>query len=192
MARFGRYHVTSLRLRSCGGNRCHLLGSCLARKLKDCGTRIGAGIVSVNFLCLLVENREPLFGERSVVAIAAESKEDVYTDPHTFRRALYPMSWGNVSDRVRSGPQSPNSLFVYVEKNVRSGVGMGSKPFDPAAFTPSEDWTKVKTIEPEPGVLGRLLSLTFIDRLLPTSIVQRIASPNSRAIVYRVPKSTAE
>lgn len=151
----------------------------------------GLALVGGNALCILVENREPLFGERAMVAFAAGTDEDIYTDPRTERKARKLLLWAGdgLQQRVHATPPPANSVYFYNQKNAQTGEAYGGAGFDVDLYTPREDWTVIARIEPRPRLIGQLLSLLYADRFLPPWIFRRIAFPNPAAVVYRVPAS---
>ncbi len=149
---------------------------------------VAAGLVASNLLCIMVENRDPLFGERALADYAASHGEAVHTDPRTARKADRFLAWAGVeAGRVRPEPPPAGSLFFHYPKNAATGATHQRARFDPALFAPGADWPEVARIEPAPRLLGILLSLFQLDRVLPPGIVVRLARPNPPAVVYRAP-----
>lgn len=148
---------------------------------------VAAGLVATNVLCVMVENRNPLFGERALADYAAATDEIVYTDPRTARKADRFLTWAGVdADRVRPDPPSAGGLFFHYPKNADTGATHQRARFDPALYVPGADWPEVARIDPPPRVLGILLSALQADRVLPSGIFNRLAQPNPAAVVYRV------
>ena len=147
-----------------------------------------AGLVATNLLCLMVENRDPLFGERALAAYVASAGEAVYTDPRTARKADMFLDWAAADAAlVRPAPPPAGSLFFHYPKNAETGRTHQRAGFDPALYVPDPGWPQVARIDPPPRELGLLLSLLRADSLLPPGIVTRLARPNPPAVVYRVP-----
>lgn len=149
---------------------------------------VAAGLVATNVLCLMVENRDPLFGERALAGYVAGTTEAVYTDPRTARKADRFLDWAAADETlVRPEPPPAGSLFFHYPKNAKTGRAHLRAAFDPAQYEPGADWPEVARIDPPPRALGILLSALQVDRVLPPSIFTRLARPNPPAVVYRVP-----
>ena len=149
---------------------------------------VAAGLVATNVLCLMVENRDPLFGERALAGYVAGAAEPVYTDPRTARKADRFLDWAAADEAlVRAEPPPAGGLFFHYPKNARTGRTHQRAGFDPALYAPGADWPEVARIDPPPRALGILLSALRVDRVLPPGIFDRLARPNPAAVVYRVP-----
>lgn len=74
---------------------------------------LGVLLVSVNILSVSLDNRNFMYGERTLVDIASREAGPIYTDPQTLRRAALLLEWKGIANRVISGPPKAGSLFYY-------------------------------------------------------------------------------
>jgi 4-amino-4-deoxy-L-arabinose transferase-like glycosyltransferase len=147
---------------------------------------LGAVLVSANLAALAVANREPLYGERLLVAYAADHEGAVYTNPHTARRARRFLIWAGLDpdERVRDEPPPPGSTYFFYPRGF---VYNRNFDFDTSQYTRRSPWIEQWRPDERPRLAARILSATGIDEWLPASVRERIERPHFEVVVYRVP-----
>ncbi len=168
-----------------------LIGIWLTHLLRHRSLRLafllGAGLIAINIAGILVENRDPLFGERALAHFAGESDEDIYTDPHTLYRSGQLLRWtGDAAvARAKEAPVPGRGLFLYYPKNVDKGYVPGRGAFDPELFRPDASWEEVWRRDPPERLVGAITKVGWIEALLPAAVTSKLRSPNPPVIVYR-------
>lgn len=172
---------------------CLLAGTALGLLLQGGSQRIRTAalagmalLVATNMIGIIVENRDPAFGEEQlVVALARHPGEPVATDPMTLFRAGIPLRWSGDTDRVTAAPPVRGSLYYY-------NPARAAKPnarMDAAAaphYQPQPGWELVERFAPQQSWLARTLEATGIARLLPGAVWRKLDHPNEPAYLYRV------
>lgn len=168
-----------------------LIGIWLSQILRHRSLRLAcllaAGLVAVNIAGILVENRDPLFGERVLARFAGEADEAVYTDPHTLYRSGQFLRWTGEEAvaRARVAPAPEGGLFLYYPKNVVKGYVPGQGAFDPDLFRPDAQWQEVWRADPPERLVGIIARIGWVQAILPGAVVQKLLSPNPPVVVYR-------
>jgi 4-amino-4-deoxy-L-arabinose transferase-like glycosyltransferase len=146
---------------------------------------VGAGLVTINLLCIYVENKNPLFAERALVKYVVRHGGSVYTDPMTRTRAKLLLEFAGVSDRVFSGPVPPGAVFFANRKSIeRCQLSGASCRWAWKDFLPRASWIELARIEPARKWSGRALSWLGLDKLLPRAIFERLDRPNPGGVFY--------
>lgn len=144
-------------------------------------------LAGTNLVGIAVENRDPAFGDETLVAALGDHPgERIGTDPETLFRAQIPLRWANAASRVDATPPAPGSLYYY-------NPGRAAKPaghIDAAAaplYRPQPGWILVKEYRAGPSPLARLIEATGTDRLLPAGLWRKLRHPAEPAYLYRIP-----
>ncbi len=145
---------------------------------------LAALLLTVGVTGIYVENRNPLFGARTLSGLAARNDEVIHTDPETYRRGLLLFRAEGAEARVSPEPPAAGSLFLFNPNRVSDKLG--HCPFRPAA-----DWQPVKTFKEAPKLIATLLTSTGLTRFLHPSIERRLLQPNAPVHLFRVGKETA-
>lgn len=143
-------------------------------------------LVGTNLAGIYVENRDPTFGEETLVAtLAARPGEPIGTDPMTLYRADLPLRWAGSTARASDAPPAPGTLFYY---NPARGAKPNAKMDAAAAplYRPQPGWELVEEFTPEPSYLAMAIEGAGADRLLPAAIWRKLRHPNESAYLYRV------
>jgi len=147
-------------------------------------------LLATNFAGIYVDDKNPVFGERSLIEFLQHTRETVRTDPETARRGQFLFEIAGVADRVVAGPPEPGQLFFFNPKYVT----FGAMSFDRQArqrqmvpYQPKADWPVIWHKEPERRWIGNVidglgLGLTG---LVPPEIYRRLVHPNFPVTVYR-------
>ena len=139
-------------------------------------------ILCVNLLAIYIDNRNQLFGERSLVALLETTGEDVYTDPVTHRRALFFLENAGVEKRVHSTIPPQGSLFFYNPNRMRAWK---AKKLEWPSYGPDADSQLIWERSEGRKISGILLERMGLDDYLPESIYRRLNQPNLPVLAYR-------
>lgn len=159
----------------------------LARRSRLAATALLAGLVGTNLLCLALENREPLFGERALVAyVQSGAGGPVTTDPETRHRALLLLDWAGVADKVRAGRPQAGERYFHNPDRLNQPTSLRLRGEDVASYRPTPAWTAEWSAQGGGRAIGPLLAALGIDRLLPGPIAQKLTASRASVTVYRV------
>ena len=157
----------------------------VARISKHLSILVFIALLSANYLAIYIDNRNPLFGERSLVEFVQSTGEVVYTDPVTRRRALFFLSNAGVENRVLTTSPPPTGVLFFHNPNRANEWTRSNQ--ERANYTPDGSWDLVWE-----NAQGRKMSGIFLEWLglkdtLPPSIYRRLNQPNKPVAVYRAP-----
>lgn len=144
---------------------------------------VGTGLIAINLLCIYVDNKNPAFAERALVAYVLQHDGTIYTDPSTLDIADVLLEFKGFSHRVRSDPVPAGELYYYNKKNIDYCQRYGC-PFSWKEYLPKDNWTVVTRIEPDRKLSGILLKLVGLDKIIPRAIFERLDKPNSGGVLY--------
>jgi Dolichyl-phosphate-mannose-protein mannosyltransferase len=145
---------------------------------------VGASMVGANLFCIYVDNKDPVFAERALVAYTMQHDGAiVYTDPTTLRFASLLLEFKGVAGRARSDPAPPGALYFFNKKNIDYCRRYGCY-FSWKDYVPKSDWRVLMRMEPKRKFIGTLLAVVGLDKLLPKAIFERLDRPNSGGILY--------
>jgi hypothetical protein len=145
---------------------------------------LATALVAVNLLCIYVENKDPVFAERALVAYVVQHDGGiVYTDPTTLRFASLLLEFQGASGRVRSDPVPSGAVYYFNKKNIDYCQRYGC-PFSWKEYVPKESWRVLMRMEPKQKLSGSLLTLVSLDKVIPTTIFERLDRPNPGGILY--------
>ena len=179
------FMITSTLLAILAGTAIGLLLQGGAERLRWGALAVLLALVGANFVAIMVENKEPAFGEEALVAVLEESEGPIVTDPMTRFRARIPLRWIDAADRVSDAP--PRAGDLYFHNPARADVPNAFMSEDAApAYRPETDWQVVGTYAPEPGILARLLEASGISQSLPPGLWQKLRYRHPPATLYRV------
>src|SRR6185295_9100435 len=133
----------------------------------------------------MIANRNPLFAERILADVAANSFIVIHTDPETRFRGDLLYRWRHVSDKITASAPQAGDLFLFNPKfaNVRTAR---TRNVQLSAFVPDENWIAQRRIVEPRSILARVIATIRLDALLPAALWQRIEQPNPPVTLYRV------
>lgn len=169
---------------------CILTGIGLLRLYDQRRTRLvalalAALLIGTNLLGIYVENKDSMFGERTLARIAAEQGgAKIYTDPMTRYRADMLLRWEGARNRVLPQPAPAGALYFY-NPNRADTANFKMSGDQIAAFQPQPGWRKIGEWEPEPPMVTRLLETTGVSALIPQGIWKKLRYRHPKAFLYR-------
>jgi len=158
----------------------------LAQRSRLAAVAVFGGLMGANLLCLALENREPLFGERALVAYVQSGGGPLTTDPETRHRAQLLLEWAGVADKVRAGPPRSGERYFYNPDRLDQPTSRRLRGEDVARYRPGPTWTAEWSVQGGGRAIGPVLAALRLDRLLPTSIAQKLSGSLDAVAVYRV------
>lgn len=140
-----------------------------------------AAVVGINIGLILASDTRPLFAEKMLVALAAQSAEPIATDPGTFQGAALLLDWRGLSDRVVAAAPAPGGLYFFANR-PRRGI-----PEHWTVREPKVEWRTIASVEKPGKPLARVARLLNVRRFVPRGIADKLDPPLSHATLYRVP-----
>ena len=134
---------------------------------------LGVVLIGANLFAMSVDNRNYMYGEHELVAIAARQPELIHTDPRTSRRAELLLRWQGTDARVTTAPAGPGELYY----------------FDPARddTKPGSDWTVVER-DGLPPTIGQWLAVHLLPAgTVPPSVFTMLGRGHPDVTLYRLP-----
>ncbi len=149
------------------------LGQACGRNRLKTALTFASVMLLANIMACVLDNRNFMFGERALVALAKDSPGIIHTDDQTLRRAELFLHWDHLDGRVVDTPPAPGDLFFFNPPRAAQ-----------ADITPSPDWTIEAREAPPPSLAQSLLRLVPIP--IPQSIAARLGPGHPGTILYRV------
>ena len=162
-----------------------LLGS-QTQRLRLIGLGALAILLATNALGILVENKNPIFGERQLVQVLSDRPGlTVHTDPMTLYRAEYLLRWSGTTARAAAEPPRGGDFYYYNPARSAEANAHMTAAQQPD-YQPQAGWQLVATYEPEPDAMVRLLMMTGADAAIPEPIWQKLRYRHEPTHLYRV------
>ncbi|WP_206668725.1 ArnT family glycosyltransferase [Lacisediminimonas profundi] len=151
------------------------------------GVTLLAMLVGVNLLALSVENINPRFTERQMVAwVAAHPGERVYSDLETIGKVRHLLRFSGIPmDRVAAGRPVDKAIFFYNPDRIETCKLNPRCRESLDQYRPRPDWKVEQVITPAPLPIGRLVRVAGLDAMLPGDISRRLLQPGGSVVVYR-------
>ena len=145
-------------------------------------------LLTTNLAGIYVDNKDPIFGERSLIEFLRQTDEVVRTDPETARRGGFLFDIAGVRDRVVAGPPEPGKLYFYNPAYVTfalMSLDRQARLREMTPYLPQEGWPIVWHKEPERRWIGDAIDSLGVTRFLPKEIYRRLVQPHFPVTVYR-------
>lgn len=140
-----------------------------------------ATVVAVGVLCIYIDNRAPLFGERALLSQLQTLDEVVYTDKETAGRLKLLLYFKGWQGKVVAAEPAPGALY-FVNPN-RQTLAPGWKIGSCAAL--------LHLTTPPITAHGKLLDSLGLSGFIPVDIYRRLAHPNREVSLLRLSSDTA-
>ena len=149
--------------------------------------RISFGLIALlsvgNLLMIYLDNKNLIFGEKTLVAVARASDEPIYTDPATLNGAKFLLEHTAKGHNVIAGLAPAGGLFFYNSLPGRFEFYSDSV----GRFEPRATWTLLQSFNEEPKLSARILSASGLEAVLPAGVAQKLDPPLHRCSLYRLP-----
>lgn len=140
-------------------------------------------LLAVNALSLYLENTDPRFAERAMVAwLAAHPGARVQLDPDMARRSDLLLQLAGLESRIDRGPPRKGALYVFSPRNLELCVQQGV--CKQGTFLPKPGWKFIDSVKGRPRAISGLLRALHV--ALPRQIQQKMATPSPGFVVYKV------
>ena len=135
-------------------------------------------LVATNLVGIGVENKQPMFAERTLAAFArAHPDQRITTDPMTRYRADLLLRWAGAEGRVIAMPPARGALHLYVPANADlPNARMNGS--DALLYGHQRNWFTVAHVEPPVPLLARGLEQTGLARLVPGPVWRKLRPVN--------------
>jgi len=143
---------------------------------------LGLMLLSANLLAVYVENKDPIIGERALLAWLQDNQGTLYTDPKTYYSARFLRREAGVLERAKAGRPEAGGLYLYNPNRVLQDT----RPKGYAQeFAPGEDWQEVLRLAAPRKLSGIVLERLGLSAYLPAGILRRLDRPTQDMIIYR-------
>ena len=149
--------------------------------------RISFGLIALlsagDLLMIYLDNKNLMFGEKTLVAVAHASDEAIYTDPATLSGAKFLLEHIAMGHNVIAGLAPAAGLFFYNSSPARLefyGDSVGR-------FEPRATWTLLRSFNEKPKLSARILHASGLEVVLPEGVVQKLDPPLHHCSLYRLP-----
>jgi hypothetical protein len=164
------------------------LAACWASRRRLLVAALLACSLLANALALSVENIDPRFIERQLLAwVLAHPGETIYTDIETRIRSQYYFRFARVPmDTVSTDRPPAGQRFFHSAERVADCASMPRCRERANDYRPGPGWLAEQTIEKPKRTLGKFAQAIGIDRLLPADIRRRVVGLGIAVTIYSV------
>lgn len=138
-----------------------------------------AGVVSVNLLCLSIENINPLFHHRSFLEETNKLNSCITTESDLLRRALALSSFSEHNGEYLT-KNCQSQYYYLIEGEDQIFLSQHKK----------SNYELIRNIEPPILLIGRILQAIGMDNYLPKSFFEKLAYRNHRAKIIKIREQT--
>jgi len=144
---------------------------------------LALAMLGANLVGIYVENKQPIYGVRTLVAWLEQHPGTLYTDPRTYKKAEFLLRAKGMDDRLRPSQVPLQRPYYYNPNQVQRRVSSGMDRLD---YTPPESWQPSFVIKPDDRLIGYPLRWIGLDRQLPAGLLRRLVSPVRTVSFYGV------
>lgn len=174
---------------------CILTGVALVRiaarggRAKKMAVAAMAVIFAGNFGGIYVENKDSLFGERTLAQIvAANPRATIVTDPMTRYRADLLLRWAGAGGRVLDRPPVAGDLYFFNPSNAaKANFKMPADRVE--AYVPDPDWKVVGYHRVKPTYAAHIVAALGMDSVLAPRIWQKLRERHQPVTMLQVPST---
>ena len=154
--------------------------------------RLAIGMLTIsliaNLLSIAIDNKNPRFAERSLVAHLKRTQGTVITDPLTAHNTEWYCRWEGVDcSRIIAGVPKPKATYFWNPKATSTPNRF--VPKDALAdYQPTPLWEELWSQEESPRLIVTLLRLMGLSNVLPAAILGKLSHPNPTVHLYIVPE----
>jgi 4-amino-4-deoxy-L-arabinose transferase-like glycosyltransferase len=158
--------------------------ACLWRAAPRVAGAAAAAFAVLMLALLAVENTDPLFAVRRLVAFAGTTDAQVFTDPTTASEAAIPLLFAHLQGRVRADAPPPGALVAMPEGSAAACCSSRTCGFKDrmGPFIPGPGWSVVRR---EPATRPLLGNIARLIPHLPKDIARKLEAPNASFVVWR-------
>jgi len=142
----------------------------LWRRSRVVAAALAGALVAGNLVGIVVENKSPMFAERTLVAFARTHPQiRLTTDPMTRYRADMLLKWARAEARVGDTPPAPGTLHFY-NPSYADRANARMKPDAVVRYQPHADWREIAGFTRPISFAARLAEAAGLRPLLPEAI----------------------
>lgn len=146
---------------------------------------IGGFLIVTNLAGIYVENRNPIFGEKDLAAIANDYPEPVYTDPMTLYRADILLQWNDAKAKIKAETPPAGALYFYNPPRADTANRFVAAD-EIARFQPRPGWREIRRSAPDPKFAGLLLEKLGLADKVPAKLWNALYRGHPGTVLYRV------
>lgn len=144
------------------------------------------GTLVINLIFISIDNKNPKFAEKALVAYLKQSQGKVYTDPLTAEDAIWYCRWEGVDcNRIVSLAPSPKERYFWNPKNTNKPNRLVAKT-ELGNYQPKQSWENILTIAEDTRPIAKIFMFSGFYKFIPEKIAARIFSPNPDVHIYTV------
>lgn len=145
-------------------------------------------LFSANFVAMSVENINPRFVEKTLLAYSTSHPDAViYTDPETIEKAKFYFRFANKSmDTVSPASPPQGATFFYSADRIATCKTQNKCRESLSVPIPGPAWSVKEVIDPTPRLLGRLIRNVGLDKSLPSDIKRKLLLEGGNVTIYTV------
>lgn len=164
------------------------LSTLLLHNRRTVFTILVGSYILASALALSVENTDPRFVERQLVAwVRDHPTQSIHVDPETALRSRYFFDFARLPmSRVIVQPPPNSAVAFFSADRVAECATLPRCRERAADFLPRPGWTQLQVIEAAPRLIGRILRATGSERYLPGDVTRKLVSPGGRVVIYSV------
>jgi 4-amino-4-deoxy-L-arabinose transferase-like glycosyltransferase len=149
--------------------------------------RISIGLIALlsagDLLMIYLDNKNVIFGEKTLVTVARASDEPIYTDPATLNGAKFLLKHTSMGHNVIAGLGPAGALFFYNSSPTRFEFYRGSIE----KFEPRATWTLLQSFDEQRKLSARILRASGLEAVLPAGVARKLDPPLHHCFLYRLP-----
>ena len=134
---------------------------------------LGLALLLGNFAVLTLENKNYMFGERALVAIARGNPGVIHTDPETRRRAALLLDFAGLADRVVDTLPAAGDVTLY------------NPPRADAAWKPGPQWVVIGQDAPPATWLQRVTATILPQGKFAAALREKLGPRHPGVTLYR-------
>ena len=140
-----------------------------------------AADLAVGLLATGVSDRNPLFGEKTMLEVVAKTGATVVTDPATLRGVTWLADAKGLRERVVARIPVAGELY-FMNEHPRRGL-----PGDWPLQKPEQHWTLIEGFVEPARPMGKFVLSTGAGRFLPSAVIRKLNPAPRHAALYHVP-----
>lgn len=142
--------------------------------------------LAANVLSITLDNKNPRFAERALVAYLKSNDGLVHTDPLTAHNASWFCHWQKVDcQRIVIKSPGPGDVYFWNPRNTDNPNRLVSQS-QLAKYRPLPTWKRIGSFEQPPAYLSSLAKTVGIDRGLPAFVYKKFYPKDGMTYVFLV------
>jgi len=145
-----------------------------------------------NLTGIYIDNKNPRFGERSLVEYLGTSTGRIYTDPMTADDINWFCRWAKADcSRVVASPPIAGETYFHNPKNA-DRPNRFVKPDQVDSYKANSQWPIIWQQDERRKLAGQLIEILGLNSFIPQGILTKLNQPNPTVRVYQVPTANLQ